>query len=74
MVVGTSSTGCDSNLTSGYSTLTFSQRFDAKGEFIKKYVPELKDVDAKFLHDPEKLELNRPKDYPKAIVTHKQEN
>ena len=69
-----SSTGCDSQpYFRIFNPYLQSKRFDAKGEFIKKYVPELKDVDAKFLHDPEKLELNRPKDYPRAIVTHKQE-
>ena len=69
-----SSTGCDAQpYFRIFNPYLQSKRFDPKGEFIKKHIPELKDVEAKFLHDPEKIELNRPKNYPKAIVSHKEE-
>lgn len=47
-----------------------SEKFDAEGEYIHKWVPELKNVKGKAIHDP----WNRgalPKGYPKPIVEHK---
>ncbi|UQS84703.1 DNA photolyase family protein [Apilactobacillus apisilvae] len=57
-----------------FNPTTQSKRFDSKGLFIKKYVPELADVPTKFIHEPTKdgyledHELN----YPKPIVSHKE--
>ncbi|WYP27068.1 deoxyribodipyrimidine photo-lyase [Alkalihalobacillus sp. FSL W8-0930] len=55
-----------------------SERFDQDGEFIRKYVPELKDVPKKYIHSPEKMpeDLQKEvgceigKDYPHPIVDH----
>ena len=45
-----------------------SKKFDPKGEYIRKYVPELKDLHSKEIHEPKKFrsDLN----YPDPIVIH----
>jgi len=53
---------------------TQAQRFDAGGEFIRRFVPELADVPTAALHSPAKLERVRRErglDYPAPIVDHK---
>lgn len=53
------------------------KRFDPKGEFIKKYVPELQQVPLPYLHEPSTLpkELQEALQlaYPKPIVEHSQQ-
>ena len=44
-----------------------SQRFDPKGEYIKKYVPELAELTPKQIHEPHKTGLSDI-DYPEPIV------
>ncbi|TLD69196.1 deoxyribodipyrimidine photo-lyase [Phragmitibacter flavus] len=44
------------------------KRFDPDGMYIKKWIPELKDVPVERLHEPAKLRL--AKDYPLPIVDH----
>lgn len=52
-----------------------SERFDEKGEFIREWVPELRDVEGKGVHNPyadktaEKVAQRMG--YPKPIVEHK---
>lgn len=48
-----------------------SKKFDKEGVYIKKYLPILKDIDAKNLHSEEYLFNNILVDYPKPIVEHK---
>lgn len=50
----------------------FSQgkRFDPDGEYIQRWVPELRHVPAKALHDPRKLAAEELGDYPRPIVDH----
>ena len=45
-----------------------SQRFDAKGEYIRHYMPELAKLSDKDIHAPPPL--LRPKDYPGPVVDH----
>ncbi|CAJ2507078.1 Uu.00g082640.m01.CDS01 [Anthostomella pinea] len=35
-----------------YSPVAFGQKWDKNGDFIRKWVPELKDMDAKFIYEP----------------------
>ncbi len=56
-----------------FNPFSQSKKFDAKGEFIKKYCPELAPVSAKALHDSEllKAEIEFFKvDYPAPVVDH----
>ncbi|MGP4076426.1 cryptochrome/photolyase family protein [Halobacillus sp. K22] len=56
-----------------------SERFDPHGRFIKEWVPELVDVDKKYIHEPAKMSLEDQKeancvigkDYPEPMVDHK---
>ena len=48
-----------------------SKKFDKEGKYIKKWLPQLQDIDAKYLHDEEYLlHVNIP-NYPKPMVNHK---
>ena len=50
------------------------EKFDKEGDYVKKWVPELKNVPKKFIHKP--WEFNDEKifklgeDYPLPIVVH----
>jgi len=58
-----------------------SKRFDPKGSFIKKYIPEIRNVPLKYIHEPWRMPLELQneikvilgKDYPKPIVNHAKE-
>lgn len=67
------STGCDAQpYFRVFNPITQSEKFDPKGEFIRKFVPELKGVPDKYIHFPhDYLLLRSDIDYPKAIVDHK---
>lgn len=74
-----SSTGCDAAQPFRIFNPTLqSEKFDAEGKFIKKYVPELSKLDAKSLHAPWKMspqdrqsyQFVLGKDYPFPIIDH----
>ena len=51
------------------------EKFDPNGDYVKQWVPELRHVDARWIHKPwmapqEKLGLCLGKDYPEPIVDH----
>ena len=51
-----------------FNPITQSIKFDNKGVYIKKYVPELKNIDITSIHDPDLiLDVN----YEKKIIDHK---
>lgn len=57
-----------------FNPLLQSEKFDAEGEYIRKWVPELKDVKGKAIHDPYgrgAAAIAKKAGYPKAIVDHK---
>ncbi|CAD6442333.1 75efe761-1392-4207-b955-fed6631279f5-CDS [Sclerotinia trifoliorum] len=58
-----------------FNPLLQSEKFDADGEFIRKWVPELKSVKGKFIHEPfgDKVAAGtaRKNGYPERIVEHK---
>jgi len=64
------STGCDAQpYFRIFNPWSQSKRFDPRGEYIKKYVPELSTLEAKKLHSPI---LDHP-DYPAPIVDHSEQ-
>jgi deoxyribodipyrimidine photo-lyase len=50
-----------------FNPITQSQNFDPNGEFIKKFIPELKDVPIEQIHQP-KDDLFSSADYPAPIL------
>ena len=61
-----------------FNPTTQSQKFDSDGAFIKQYVPELKNLPIKYLHEPSKLPEALQKEldfkigasYPLPMVNH----
>jgi len=73
------STGCDAQPWFRiFNPITQSEKFDAQGKFIRKYVPELKQCHDKEIHAPwlipplrlQSLALRIGEDYPAPIVDH----
>ena len=62
------STGCDPQpYFRIFNPWLQSKKFDPEGLYIKKYIPELSEIDAKRLHEP----ILGHKVYPEPIVDHK---
>lgn len=58
-----------------FNPLLQSEKFDAEGEYIRKWVPELEDIDGKAIHDPYgrgKGDVVKKNGYPERIVDHKE--
>ncbi|NQZ13618.1 MAG: deoxyribodipyrimidine photo-lyase [Alphaproteobacteria bacterium] len=61
-----------------FNPILQSQKFDPDGEYIKKYVPELKDLDAKHIHAPwdapplilAEAGITLGKEYPEPMMDH----
>jgi cryptochrome len=61
-----------------YSPIAFGKQYDKNGDYIKRYLPVLKDMPAKYIYEPwtapmavqEKANCIIGKDYPKPIVDH----
>lgn len=63
-------TGVDSNMfVRIMAPLTQSEKFDA-GDYIRKWVPELAELDDPYVHDPEEQGC-KPASYPSKIIAHK---
>jgi deoxyribodipyrimidine photo-lyase len=68
------STGCDSQpYFRIFNPIRQSERFDPKGSFIRKYIPELENIPSKDIHFPHGfIDKNELDTYWPAIVEHKQ--
>ena len=69
------STGCDAQpYFRIFNPYLQSARFDAKGEYIRKYVEELQNVPEKFIHKPDEMTPEQYKEYcpeyPKPVIDH----
>ena len=53
-----------------FNPVTQSKRFDPDGTYIKRYVPELRDVDGGAVHEPWRLAGGPPPGYPAPMVDH----
>lgn len=51
-----------------FNPFTQGARFDPGGEYIHRYVPELRAVEPEVLHNPGKLQKSRPHQYPAIMV------
>ncbi|MDJ0643693.1 MAG: deoxyribodipyrimidine photo-lyase [Erythrobacter sp.] len=67
----TAGTGVDSNMfVRIMAPLSQSEKFDCAA-YIRRYVPELADLDEPSIHDPDEYG-RRPADYPAKIVAHRE--
>jgi deoxyribodipyrimidine photo-lyase len=58
-----------------FNPLLQSEKFDAGGEYIRKWVPELEGIQGNAIHDPHargKSNEAKRKGYPERIVDHKE--
>lgn len=63
-----------------FNPTTQSEKYDKDGDFIKSYIPELRNIKSIKIHDPSTLSEKEQnecgviigKDYPEPIVSHKQ--
>ncbi|MDO9377708.1 MAG: deoxyribodipyrimidine photo-lyase [Nocardioidaceae bacterium] len=56
-----------------FNPTTQGKKFDPDGAYVRRYVPELADVDAKRIHEPWTLDGGPPNGYPAPLVDHKEE-
>jgi deoxyribodipyrimidine photo-lyase len=67
------STGCDAQpYFRIFNPWIQQKKFDRQCSYIKKWIPELKNLDAKIIHNPLKLKMNKTT-YPNPIIDHKKE-
>jgi deoxyribodipyrimidine photo-lyase len=73
------STGCDAQPWFRiFNPITQSEKFDAEGRFIRRYVPELSNVPQKFIHAPWRMSaaeqaacnVHIGQDYPVPVIDH----
>ncbi|MCL9780827.1 deoxyribodipyrimidine photo-lyase [Vibrio sp. S4M6] len=68
------STGCDAQpYFRIFNPITQSEKFDPQGDFIRKFIPELRSVPDKYIHFPHQYlqENDLGNSYPPPIVEHK---
>ncbi|MFA0439967.1 deoxyribodipyrimidine photo-lyase [Vibrio sp. 10N.286.49.C2] len=66
------STGCDGQpYFRIFNPISQGERFDAHGEFVRQWIPELSDVPNRYIHQPWKWASFQSLDYPEPIVDHK---
>lgn len=51
-----------------FNPFSQAKRFDPDAKFIHRWVPELSEIPAKELHDPDKLAQSKPNTYPNQMV------
>ncbi len=56
-----------------FNPITQGERFDPEGDYVRRYVPELRGIRGKAVHQPWKLPVGVPEGYPEPIVDHKAE-
>jgi len=56
-----------------FNPTTQGKRFDPHGDYVRRYVPELREVDEESIHEPWTLPGGPPSGYPAPIVDHGQE-
>ena len=66
-----SSSGCDAQpYFRIFNPITQSEKFDGGGKFIRRYLPQLKDLGDKEIHAPWQTPRMLPLDYPAPVVMH----
>ncbi len=63
-------TGADTRPNRMFNPTRQAQRYDPTGAYVRRWIPELGGVDGAAAHEPWKLGLLAPADYPAPIVDH----
>jgi len=65
-------TGNDTRPSRVFNPMRQAHRFDPRGEYVRRYLPELEAVAGKAVHEPWRLDAKRRRqlDYPEPIVDH----
>jgi deoxyribodipyrimidine photo-lyase len=53
-----------------FNPTTQGEKFDPAGDYVRRYVPELRTIGGRTVHQPDKAPGGRPTDYPAPIVDH----
>jgi deoxyribodipyrimidine photo-lyase len=53
--------------------VTQGLKFDPDGQYVRRYVPELRHLDGKSVHEPWDSDNGYEHDYPRRIVDHAEE-
>ncbi|WP_448614246.1 cryptochrome/photolyase family protein [Modestobacter sp. URMC 112] len=56
-----------------FNPVTQGKKFDPDGAYVKRWVPELRDLDPKYVHEPWTSPDGIPEGYPEPIVDHAHE-
>jgi deoxyribodipyrimidine photo-lyase len=56
-----------------FNPITQGQKFDPAGDYVRRYVPELRGIAGKAVHEPWSAPGGVPEGYPEPIVDHKEE-
>jgi deoxyribodipyrimidine photo-lyase len=63
-------TGVDPRQHRIFNPTVQGKRFDPNGDYVRRYVPELTEIEGGAVHEPWRLGLLRPAGYPEPIVDH----
>ena len=59
-----------------FNPILQGEKFDKNGEYVKRWVPEIKNLPSKYIHKPweyqNSLDFKIGKDYPAPIVNHEE--
>ncbi|WP_369131685.1 deoxyribodipyrimidine photo-lyase [Modestobacter sp. I12A-02662] len=53
-----------------FNPVTQGKKFDPDGSYVKRWVPELRDLDPRYVHEPWTAPTGVPAGYPEPIVDH----
>jgi deoxyribodipyrimidine photo-lyase len=56
-----------------FNPVTQGQKFDPQGDYIRRYVPELRGLSGREVHEPWERQAGLPAGYPERIVDHAEE-
>ncbi|SDF53448.1 cryptochrome/photolyase family protein [Klenkia brasiliensis] len=56
-----------------FNPVSQGQKFDPDGDYVRRYVPELRGIEGKKVHEPWEVADDLPEGYPERIVDHKHE-
>ena len=63
-------TGADTRPNRMFNPTRQAQRYDPSGAYVRRWVPELAEIDGAATHEPWKLGMLAPAEYPPPIVDH----